>query len=291
VVLLVERGPAIYQQAAQGFLQGFAGTGEVEQISIDAGSHDLKATFGSLHRKQPRLVVAIGTQAARAAKEHLPDTPLLYCLALRPIQNNLVGAHIGGIALDIQLSQELETIQETLPRMRRLGMVYDERTSGPLVRQAERYLNHGVQLVARSAQTPAEAHRQIEDLLGTVLGRDDAFWLIWDSVVVNSPNFRLLVELSLRYKVPLIAPATPFVEAGALMSVGADYAKVGQQAGSIAQQIFKGEARPEDFVAVPAAGPIITINAEVARRIGIQFPPNLRREVLLPPINEAVKGP
>ena len=283
VVLLVERGPSIYQQAAQGFQQGFAGADLVEQIDIGGGGRDLEATFGSLRTKRPRLVVAIGTQAARAAKEHLPDTPLLYCLALHPVQNDLVGAHIGGIAFDIRLSQQIESIQEALPKIRRIGVVFDEQTSGPLVRQAERYLNPGVRLVTRSAQTPEEAYRQIEDLLGKVLGHDDAFWLIWDPVVTNPANFRFLVELSLRYKVPLIAPATPFVEAGALMSVGADYSKAGQQAGRIAQQVLKREARPEDFVAVPAAGPIVTINAEVARRLGIEFPRHLRREVLLPP--------
>ena len=74
-----------------------------------------------------------------------------------------------------------------------------------------------------------------------------------------------------------------FVEAGALMSVGADYSKAGQQAGRIAQQVLKREARPEDFAAVPAASSIVTINAEVARRLGIEFPRHLRREVLLPP--------
>jgi putative tryptophan/tyrosine transport system substrate-binding protein len=283
VVLLVERGPSIYQQAAQGFQLGFSSPEQVEQVYIDGGGRDLEATFGLLRGRPPRLVVAIGTRAARAAKEHLPDTPLLYCLALHPVQNELVGAHIGGIAFDIRLSQELESIQQALPKMRRLGVVFDDQTSGPLVREAARYLKPGVRLVTRSARTPEEAYRQIEDLLGKVLSREDAFWLIWDPVVTNPANFRFLVDLSLKYKVPLIAPATPFVEAGALMSVGADYMKAGEQAGRIARQVLKRAARPEDFVAVPAAGPMVTINAEVAKRLGIQFPAQLRREVLLPP--------
>jgi putative tryptophan/tyrosine transport system substrate-binding protein len=283
VVLLVEGGSSIYQQAAKGFQEGFAAADQVEEIYIDGGGRELKANFGSLRRRRPRLVVAIGTQAARAAKENLPDIPILYCLALRPVQNELVGANIGGVTLDVALSQQFESIQKFLPRIHRIGVVYDEQTSGPLVGQAERYLNPGVRLVARSAHTPEEAHRQIEDLLGSALSRGDAFWLIWDAVVTNPANFKFLVELSLKYKVPLIAPARPFVEAGALMSVGADYSKAGQQTGRIAQQVLRREARPEDFEAVPAAHSIVTINGEVARRLGIDFPPHLRSEVLVPP--------
>jgi ABC-type uncharacterized transport system substrate-binding protein len=161
-------------------------------------------------------------------------------------------------------------------------VVYDELTSGPLVRQARQYLGSNVQLVARDARTPQEAAREIQDLLSNVLGSEDAFWLLWDSVTANPANFRLLVELSLRYKVPLIAPARAFVEAGALISVGANYEQAGRQVAEMAQQVLRGLARPETFAAVPPAELAVTINGEVARRLGIVFPPGLRADVLAP---------
>jgi putative ABC transport system substrate-binding protein len=284
VTLLVERGASTYQQAAQGFQQAFANTGRLEQIYVDENSRALEASLDRLRRNPPRLVVAIGTQAARIARARLPNIPILYCLALRPVQNQLVGGNIGGIALDVALSQQFENIRKALPNLRRIGVVYDELTSGTLVRQAQQYLGSSVQLVVRDARTPQQAAREIQDLLSNVLGPADAFWLLWDSVAANPANFRLLVELGLRYKVPLIAPARPFVEAGALISVAANYEQAGRQAAVMAQQVLSGRARPETFSAVPPAEIAVTINGEVARRLGITFPPDLRADVLAPTV-------
>ena len=283
VALLVERGASTYQQAAQGFQQAFANTNQVEQIYIDESGRALEASLERLRRNPPRLLVAIGTRAARTARERLPNIPILYCLALRPEQNQLVGANIGGIALDVELSQQFENIQRFLPNLRRIGVVYNELTSGPWVREARQYLGSNVQLVARDARTPQEAAREIQDLLSNVLGPGDAFWLLWDSVTANPANFRRLVELSLQYKVPLIAPARPFVEAGALISVGANYQQAGQQAAVMAQQVLRG-ARPESFAAEPPTELAVTINGEVARRLGIVFPRGLRADVLAPSV-------
>ena len=58
-----------------------------------------------------------------------------------------------------------------------------------------------------------------------------------------SPTFRLLVDLSLKNKVPIIAPAPPFVEAGALVSVAADYEKARTRAGEMARRILWREHR------------------------------------------------
>jgi putative tryptophan/tyrosine transport system substrate-binding protein len=284
VVLLVERGPSIYQEAALGFQRAFSGTDEIDQIYIDADARSLERSLDSLRKNPPRLVVAIGTQAARTAKDLLPNIPILYCLALRPVENQLVGTTIGGIALDIDLAQQLESIQRALPKLRRIGVVYDELTSGPLVRQLQQHLGTNVQLVARDVRTPQEAAREIQDLLSNGLSGDDAFWLLWDSVSANPANFRLLVELSLRYKVPLIAPARPFVEAGALISVGADYERAGRQVAVMAQQVLRGQAQPGNFQAVPPAEVVVTINGEVARRLGIEFPPDLRADILAPAV-------
>ena len=78
VALLVERGASSYQQAAQGFQQAFANTDRVEQIYADENGRALEASLDGLRRNPPRLVVAIGTQAARAAKERLPNIPVIY---------------------------------------------------------------------------------------------------------------------------------------------------------------------------------------------------------------------
>jgi putative ABC transport system substrate-binding protein len=282
VALLVERGPSAYQQAAQGFQQAFGSPSEVQQIEVDESGRGPGQSLEILRRNPPRLVVAIGTRAARTAGERLPNLPILYCLTLRPVQNKLVGNNIGGIVLDVELSQQFENIRKLLPGLRRIGVVYDELTSGDLVRQARSSLGPSVQVVSRNVRTPQGAERQIRELLNNVLGPGDAFWLLWDSVTANPANFALLVELSLKNKVPILAPARPFVEGGALVAVGANYEQTGHEIAGMARQVLRGQAQPGDFAAVSPTQMTVTINAEVARQLGVTIPLDLHADILGP---------
>lgn len=282
VAVLVESRASIYEQAAQGFQQAFAGA--VQRLYLNGDDRALEASFASLRNNPPRLLVAIGTQAARIARARLGNVPILYCLALQPSQNNLVGTNIGGIALDVGLSQQFEKIQQALPNLRRIGVVYNPLTSGSTVREARQYLAQNIQLVERQVSTPQQAARAIEELMSSVLGNQDAFWLLWDSVTANPANFRRLVELSLTYRIPVIAPARPFVEAGALISVGADYEQAGREAATMAQRVLRSEVQPGDFMAVPPSEAVITINGGVAQRLGMSIPADLPAEILAPAV-------
>jgi ABC-type uncharacterized transport system substrate-binding protein len=286
VALLVERGASTYQQAAQGFKNAFTGHADLTQVEIDESGRLSIELIEQWRRNPPRLVIAIGTRSARAVSEQFPNLQILYCLALRPLENQLVGINIGGIVLDVELPQQFENVRKLLPNLRRIGVVYDELTSGPGVRRARQYLGSGIQVIPRNARTPQEAEREIRDLFSNVLGPGDAFWLLWDPVTANPANFRTLVELSLKNKVPLIVPARPFVEAGALISVGANYEDAGRQLAQMAQQVSAGQARPGDFLAMAPSMLTVTVNGEVARRLGISIPRDLRADILAP-----VSGP
>jgi putative tryptophan/tyrosine transport system substrate-binding protein len=277
VVVLVERGPSIYLQARRGFEQGFAGSGQVDLKFVDGDVRELHAIVEELRKDPPQLVVAFGTQAAIAAKSRLHDVPIVYCLALNPVKNDLVGANVGGVRLEVDFAQQFSDLEKLVPHLRRLGVIYSEPVSGRLVRQARTELKPGVELIARDARDARHAAQFIEEIMGQV----DAFWLPWDAVIANVPNFRLLVDLSLKNKVALIAPAPPFVEAGALMSVSADYEKAGQRASEMARIVLAG-GRAGDFPAEPPPARLITINASVARTLGISIPPTLHAEILSP---------
>jgi putative ABC transport system substrate-binding protein len=281
ITLLVERGASTYQETAQSFEKNL-GAPLSEKIEVDESGQLPASVIDRWRRTPPRLVIAIGTRAARAASDRLRNLPLLYCLTLRPNGDRLSGIDIGGMVLDADVPQQFENIRKLLPNLRRIGVVYDELNSGPLVKQARQRLAPGLQIVARNARTPREAEQEIQDFFSNVLGPGDAFWLLWDSVVANPATFRMLVELSLKYRVPLIVPARPFVEAGALISAGPNYEEAGRQLASMAQQVLAGRARPGEFRAVAASELTITINGEVARKLGVPIPRNLQADILAP---------
>ena len=276
VAVLIERRASPYQQAAVGFRQGFGSPERAELIQLGGEARERDERLAALRQSRPRLIVAIGTPVARAAREQLPGVPILYCLALDPQRNQLVGPNIGGVSMDVPVAEQIHRIHQALPKVAAIGVIYNQPTSGALVREAQKHLQRGVTLVARDAATPQRAAQLVDELVGRV----DAFWLLLDGVIANPANFPRLVEACFRNRVALIAPGSAFVEAGALLSIGPDYLKVGQRVGAMAQQVLEGRARPEDFGAEPPRDATLTINSQVARRLGLTFPPDLRADYL-----------
>jgi putative ABC transport system substrate-binding protein len=275
VLLLVESGAAPYQQAARGFEGRYGGAG-LTRVQLDADVRAREARLADFAVTRPRLLVVVGGEAARAARRRWPDTPLVYCLAVNSGPTLLQGAQTGGVGMSVAPAHQFEVLKRLVPGARRIGTVYDPARSADLIRQAQPHLPAGGRLAQRTAGSPREAAVAIRELIPQV----DAFWMLLDPVVANPANFRVLVDLSLRHRVPLLAPAAPFVEAGALVSVGPDYGQAGRRAAEIAEQVLRG-ARPGDFVE-PAPAYVVTINGRVARRFGLPIPRDLPAHILSP---------
>jgi putative ABC transport system substrate-binding protein len=73
---------------------------------------------------------------------------------------------------------------------------------------------------------------------------------------------------------PAIYDSPPWVEAGGLMSYGADLLDISQRAGTYTGRILKGE-RPADLPFVQSAKFELVINLKTAKILGFKVPPDL----------------
>jgi len=91
----------------------------------------------------------------------------------------------------------------------------------------------------------------------------------------SNPSFftarKPIVELAGKYRLPAIYPQDEFVEAGGLMSYGADYDDLYRRAAVYVDKILKG-AKPADLPVQQATKFEFVINLKAAKQIGLTIP-------------------
>jgi putative ABC transport system substrate-binding protein len=80
-----------------------------------------------------------------------------------------------------------------------------------------------------------------------------------------------IVELADQYRLPAIYPQKQYVDAGGLMSYGADYDDLFRRAAAYVDKILKG-AKPADLPVQQATKFEFIINLEAAKQIGHAIP-------------------
>ena len=83
-----------------------------------------------------------------------------------------------------------------------------------------------------------------------------------------------IVKLASKYRLPAIYPDKEFVEAGGLMSYGADSTDAYRRAAVYVDKILKG-AKPADLPVQQATKFEFVINLKAAKQIGLAIPPNV----------------
>ena len=97
IAVLRSQDLPIYQQALDGFQDVYEG--EITEYSLQGNPQEAEKIVLSIKKQKPDVVLAIGLLAARAAKEYIEDTPIIFCMVLSPERYSLRGRYITGALL------------------------------------------------------------------------------------------------------------------------------------------------------------------------------------------------
>ena len=103
-------------------------------------------------------------------------------------------------------------------------------------------------------------------------GRADAV-LCWAGPVFNSQRTQL-AELAIKNRLPAIYHRPEYVEAGGLMTYGANITDLIRRAATYVDKILKG-AKPADLPVEQPTKFEFIINLKAAKQIGLTIPPNV----------------
>jgi len=274
-----------YEQALKGFESSLRGhrvikTHEMESSDVDQGREQLASI---LAHEKPDLVFAVGIWALQAVLAQPPGVPVVYAMVLNP--TSVLGGqpeNITGASMNVPVADSLGLLKKLGPKIHRVGVVFSEAKTGYLVKEAKGVAaKAGIELVARSAQSPGEAIKAVDALQREGI---DAFWFLPDETLLAAAVSEHVFLVSHRSGIPILGFSERQAQMGAVLSLAfASSEDIGSQAGELANAILAG--RPaSDVPSTNARQLTLTVNLKAARKLGVEIP-----ESILVAANELIK--
>jgi putative tryptophan/tyrosine transport system substrate-binding protein len=184
------------------------------------------------------------------------------------------GGNITGLSMLLtELSvKELEILKEALPHATHIGVLWNPTTpSHPTAMKAIAAASEklGVQLV----MVPAGTVTDFEGAFSTMTRAGAGGFLVLSSPLYSS-QAALLGELQLKHRMPGMFANRASVDAGGLMSYGADLNDLYRRAAIYIDKILKG-TKPTDLPVEQASKYVLVINLKTAKAFGLAIPPTL----------------
>jgi ABC-type uncharacterized transport system substrate-binding protein len=224
------------------------------------------------------VIVTSGT-AVLAAKQATSTIPIVFAVANDPVGSGFVatlarpGGNVTGLSVQSHdlTGKRLELLREVVPGLRRMAIMANAGYPAAILEMGE------VQAAARGLgiETVASEIRRAEDIVPTVealKGRVEALFIVVESFV-NANRVRINT-LALGARLPTISAFREFVEAGGLMSYGANYTGLFRRSADFVDKILRG-AKPSDTPVEQPTKFDLVINLITARALGLEVPPML----------------
>jgi putative tryptophan/tyrosine transport system substrate-binding protein len=283
---LSSASPDVYSHRVRTFHQGLREAGYIEGQNVEieyrwADGHNerLQTLAAQLVQHPVRVIVAAGgTPSALAAKIATATIPIVFGVAVDPVEVGLVaslsrpGGNLTGVTnLNAEVGpKRLEIVHELLPTANLIGVLVDP-TSRTLAEAYSRHLEAasrslGVQLHILHASTESD----LEPVFARLV-QQRASALVIGPGTLFAGRSKQLGSLSVRYALPTIFQYREFVAAGGLMSYGSDETEYYRLVGIYVGRILKGE-KPADLPVQQATKVELIINLKTAKALGLTVP-------------------
>jgi ABC-type uncharacterized transport system substrate-binding protein len=268
------------------FRQGLTEGGFIEgrNVAIEFrwadGQYDrLPELAADLVHRNVSVITTPGTSAAGlAAKSATATIPIVFGAPGDPVRLGLVKSlnRPGGNATGINfftsevVAKRMQLLRELVPAASRIAVLINP--SDPANESTQSDVEpaaSGLGILALQAVTIGE----LDDAFARLVREKADALFVAPGVFFSARRVQLAI-LAARHNVPAVYSSRAAVEAGGLMSYGADLADAFRQVGVYTARILKG-AKPADLPVLQSIKFELVINLSTARALGITIPPTL----------------
>jgi putative tryptophan/tyrosine transport system substrate-binding protein len=268
------------------FVQRLRELGWVEGRSIvldyrwaEGRSERISEIAAEFVRRKVDVILALGTEAALAAKQATTAIPIVFPISVDPVGAGLVaslarpGGNLTGLAnlaSDIA-AKRLELMREMIPRLGRLAILANAGFPSAALEIVE------LQTAARTLGLdiiPLSIRRtdDIAPAFESLQGRADAMYVVGDPLI-NANRVRINT-FALAARLPTAFVNREHVDVGGLMSYGPNFPDLNRRAADYVDKILRG-AKPGDLPVEQPTKFDLVVNLITARALGITVPPTL----------------
>jgi putative ABC transport system substrate-binding protein len=226
------------------------------------------------------IIVALDPPSARAAKKATSSIPIIMRAYADPVTEGLVsslarpGGNITGVysESDELLPKRLELMKETKPRLVRVAVLQNPDFANTA--RAYRELEASAKLLGLRLQAlNVQAAGDFEPAFRTAAANQSHALMTIRTPLIVFERERI-AGLAIKNKLPAIYDDRQFVEAGGLMSYGANLQDLYKRAATYVDKILKG-TKPADLPVEQPKKFELIINLKAAKQIGLTIPPNV----------------
>lgn len=269
----------------EAFRQGLRDLGYVDEKNVLI---ERRYAEGRLDRMSPfvqefvqqkvDVILAANNVVIRAAKEATKTTPIVMISSVDPVAAGYVesfahpGGNITGLAwLTRDLSaKRVELLRELLPKMSRVGILWDADAPGPKVAFKEyTAAARAFKLDLRSIEIRGANPDLVAAFEAARLARMEALIVVGNPIM--SQRMKTICDLAAKQRLPSMTEEDRYVEAGALISYGANLAHLYKRAAGYVVEILRG-AKPGDMQVKLAEKFEIFVNLKTAHQLGVTIP-------------------
>ena len=225
------------------------------------------------------VIVTHSAEPVLAAKQATSVIPIVFGAAADPVGSGLVaslarpGGNVTGLSVQFTdlAGKRLELLREVIPSLRRLAIMANVGAPGAVLEMHEAQRVAGT-LGLEVATIEIRRAEDIAPAFEALKGRADALY-VCSEPLINTNRTRINI-LAVGARLPTVHAFREHVEAGGLMSYGANFPDLFRRAADYVDKILRG-AKPADLPVEQLTKFDLVINLTTAKALGLTVPPSV----------------
>jgi putative tryptophan/tyrosine transport system substrate-binding protein len=271
-----------------GVMQGFADIGYhdgqnivIEHRFPNETPERFRSMAAELAASNLDVIVTIGTAPAPYAKAATSTVPIVFALVADPVGSKLVEsvAHPGGNATALStfapdlIGKRMQFLRQTIPGLRGVAILINPNNAAISARYLEVTQAAGAELGLAVHAFDVRSLADFEPAFNEMAKADvQAVMNNSDGLMVQA-RF-VTAKLAIERRLAFSGYSRETLEAGALMSYGADLVGIAKHTAVVVDRILKGE-KPGDLPVEQPTKFEFLINLKTAKTLGLAVPPTL----------------